>query len=479
MRRWRDHVVIIGATPFADALGEKVLSTKKKGLRCVQLCDVDSIRSFQGRLVRLPFDGLPSDDIEESGAVKARKIVIALEDDGQAIDFAFETRRRCPSADLVVRLRDARLARCLHALPTGRKLRVFSEAESAASEIIRRHPPYLVAQDLGRDRIHLMLAGDPEWIEAIMVETIVSACTLKYGKPAFTLFTSNPDDVRRALAARYPELGVVAETAFADMAGGPHALLAADWPERLLPAGPVTGVYCAFADGGYRALAAAIALRDQAADLDGFTAPVFVRLSRGGALDRPPPGSRLASGALVSFGGLNDVARAAGLLSPVARQAERVWHACYRQMNPSGGAADRPWEDLDEEYRMANRRAVAHINAKLFEAGFDIRPWLAREDYWRELPSLAPGESLFRNDLELARLAAQEHESWSADRRLQGWRHGPTRDDARRIHPDLKPFGELDEKTRSFDYGFIRRLDQLLRREAGGLARPVDSDARK
>ena len=55
----------------------------------------------------------------------------------------------------------------------------------------------------------------------------------------------------------------------------------------------------------------------------------------------------------------------------------------------------------------------------------------------------------------LLRLARIEHDRWMIDRRLDGWRPGAPRDDARRVHPLLIPYEDLrkqpDELKKDID----------------------------
>ena len=129
---------------------------------------------------------------------------------------------------------------------------------------------------------------------------------------------------------------------------------------------------------------------------------------------------------------------------------------------------------MKEQYRISNRRAVAHTYAKLYDAGFDLQSWLAGANTWDELPALAMGEKLYRNDAELMRLAELEHERWNADRRMSGWRsprENEGHDPERRIHQHLRPFSELSAETQTYDIDLIKHLDKVLPRHRNGLRR--------
>lgn len=97
-------------------------------------------------------------------------------------------------------------------------------------------------------------------------------------------------------------------------------------------------------------------------------------------------------------------------------------------------AANRPaqtqWENLAEHYISVNRNAADHALIKLWV--FDWRPVQRGRG---QIPVIAPGDI---ND----QCAAIEHRRWCADQILAGWRFDG-RDDAKRQHPDLKPYADF------------------------------------
>jgi len=48
-------------------------------------------------------------------------------------------------------------------------------------------------------------------------------------------------------------------------------------------------------------------------------------------------------------------------------------------------------------------------------------------------------------------LAENTHEIWAEQRLQEGWCFGPTRDDARKLHPCLVPYNELPESEKEYD----------------------------
>jgi hypothetical protein len=59
-------------------------------------------------------------------------------------------------------------------------------------------------------------------------------------------------------------------------------------------------------------------------------------------------------------------------------------------------------------------------------------------------------------------LSQREHDRWVQFKANQGWRCGPERDHAALIHPDMKPWSELDEPTRDKDRDAVRLIPALV-----------------
>ena len=48
-------------------------------------------------------------------------------------------------------------------------------------------------------------------------------------------------------------------------------------------------------------------------------------------------------------------------------------------------------------------------------------------------------------------LARNAHDIWARQRMADGWRYGPSRDDAQRRHPCLVPYEKLPESEKQYD----------------------------
>lgn len=62
----------------------------------------------------------------------------------------------------------------------------------------------------------------------------------------------------------------------------------------------------------------------------------------------------------------------------------------------------------------------------------------------------------------LERLARAAHEVFCAGKLRDGWRYGPTRDNARKVHPLLKDYAELEETHKEANRATVRGIPEKL-----------------
>ena len=466
----RKHLVVIGDGDYASHLAWYAASN---GVRTTQLKG-DAAVSKTDHLIVLPFERASPHLFQTSAIRHARRLILAPGDDATAIDLALKAERQLTRASIAVRLSDLWLARSLHTLPGAERLRAFTDDQAGAREIVRRHLPFLAADQFGQTKIHSLLIGDHDPLEALMVEIILSACTLTFGRPSFSFVCPDPEGFLARLHDRFPEIEQAADiTASKAVISGHGPWEAPD--NAITDPASVSGVYVCLSDDA-QSLATGLQIRERLLRDEAFQAPIFVRLSQQEGLERPTAGSLLTKGQLIPFGGHSDIARATGVLTVHGEDAEKAWHQAYLKFAPGDAAASLSWDQLSEEYRNSNQRAVAHIYAKLYEAGFDLRAWLAKHDPWIVLPELARGETVCDTPERRDRLARLEHERWIADRRMSGWRGGPQRDNLRKVHDNFVPFDALTPEVQSYDVKFVDLLDRILKHSRTGMRRSVSSD---
>lgn len=162
-----------------------------------------------------------------------------------------------------------------------------------------------------------------------------------------------------------------------------------------------------------------------------------------------------------TFGAVQDVWADGDLLQDAGDRLARAIHERY--LADYGAAANseagKPWAELGEQYRNANRAQADHIATKLRLAGCSIGPL---HDASVEFTPAA-----------LEHLAEIEHRRWMAERLAAGWRLGP-RSDRRRTHPNILPYAELDEGSKAKDRSAVQEMSGHL----GALGQGIRRDKR-
>ena len=110
----------------------------------------------------------------------------------------------------------------------------------------------------------------------------------------------------------------------------------------------------------------------------------------------------------------------------------------------------RPWDELPEDSKNANRAQVADIPHKLRQLGYKLST----------LHGINPNSLSIPEDV-LEELSIREHARWAGERERQGWTYAPVRDNARKHHPLLVPWEELNEIEREKDRVVVRNATKL------------------
>ena len=466
-RSWRNHVVIFGQNPFSDRIAIKL---KHHKIKCVQMCPDESEILKSGSLIKMPLSQSENAGITDSGELRARQILISLDNDTLSIGTAISVRKALRNSSVLCRLTDFWLAHNIQNLPGAETVRTFTDADIAAREILRRQPPFLIAKDLQQSRIHLVLIGDHDWLEALFVEASLSAYTITFGKLNFSFITENVSNFEQRLRSNYPELEAIADVFFYELnLKVPNEIQVLN---QIKAKSPITSIYCAFVNNETN-LSFAVILKNQFIASTDYKGPLFFRVTEGKILEEFNKSEHLPQNAFVGFGSHENIALATGVLNLNDRSAEQIWHEAYLKFASKDKTAAVSWPNLTEEFRKSNQRAVGHIYAKLFDVGFNLRDWLKSHNSWTHLPTLAKGEILWRDEAERTRLAELEHDRWMLDRRLSGWKHGEMRDNVSKTHDNLLAFGELSEEVKSYDYLFIDLLNKILKRSQDGMKRTL------
>ncbi|MCF8879434.1 hypothetical protein L5876_06385 [Hyphobacterium sp. SN044] len=407
----------------------------------------------------------------------ADRIVISESSEAATIETALEAARQRPGTPTFAIVRDPWLAEHVHhaiehkgeAGEQGDLLITVSEHSASARAVLHRHPAYLLAERAGHGRVHILIAGFGGLGEALVRDLLHTNLVSFLDRPMITVLDLQAPKKSKTFALRYPGLADHYDISFIECDAAAVDEAACTRLVERLERAPLTAAYVTTGEQA-PPLAVALALQEQARRQGLFEAPIFIAARDGAGLPVRPGGADFQPCELAAFGSWSEINSAGGLLDREPDQLAREVHETYLKFEAAGEASV-PWPRLKERFRNSNRRAVAHTHAKLASLGFDISPLIRNRPIATTRPVVATGETLFRNATEFMNIARLEHERWNADRLVDGWRYGPTRDDLKRTHPNLVSFDELPPDIAAYDIRLVARLADWVRTGKDGIMR--------
>ena len=340
------------------------------------------------------------------------------------------------------------------------RIRIFNESELIARRILRDHPPDLVVAQTSQ-RVHVLLVGLGSVGQSVMLQ-IARIGHYKSGiKPKVTVVDRKIKLRWKSLLNCHPALANLVsveteETHIEDV--GQQEL------ERWLQDEfPITIAYVCTKNEIANLRIARILLRE-IPKRQRLPADVVVLDPAGGCVLSEFATNGVHHGRLRLFSLVKSDSRterlnnAGGLLSEIDDKFARLLHEEYcaeddrsRAHDPrrQRALANRPWGELDETIRDANRHVTDHFEVKLRAVGCRLAP-----------QSEGAPAKLTAEEMEL--LARMDHDRWQADRSLAGWTFGAIRNNDLKQHPNMVPYEELSDELKQLDRDSIVKLRSIL-----------------
>lgn len=463
--RARKHTVICGGETTGSLLVAERLAAGER----VVLIDNEPQRDWTelrdlGALVVVG-DAMNGGTLTRAGARRADRVVIVVGDDATNLQVAAAAGQLChdpkraPPLVIDVHCADPRLFELLEPVPrsgphggaTGIEYRRFDPLFDGARALLAEYPLDRAPISAESQRVvQLVLLGYSRESECLLLQTARLGHYANALRPKVRVAAPDAAGIEQRLRFRFPQIDHVLDLEFvaAELNHDNTRIRVTRW---LSDTNSLSTVVISPPDED-DSLPIALGF-SMAAATDAV--PVFVRLRHRQDLAHllaersSVPGAYRPFGELTREGIANLVIQAGQDRQARAIHDDYVRRRVERGDKPADYPAMRPWEQLSEAYREANRHQADHIPVKLRAVGCvsaavnDPRP----PAVW--------------SDAEVELLSAMEHARWNANRWLEGWQLGP-RNDARKTHPKLVPWAELDEPTRQYDRDAVRQIPELL-----------------
>ena len=136
----------------------------------------------------------------------------------------------------------------------------------------------------------------------------------------------------------------------------------------------------------------------------------------------------------------------------VLESMAREFHARYVAANTKGLPDKmKPWPELKETFKKANREQAAYAMRILESAGFGLRS--------SNNPMIFDARKFSHEEIE--HMAEMEHGRWNMERLRDGWRCG-ARNDEKKSHDCLVPWSALPEGIRQYDRAAVLAFPRIL-----------------
>ena len=126
---------------------------------------------------------------------------------------------------------------------------------------------------------------------------------------------------------------------------------------------------------------------------------------------------------------------------------------------------NKPYAKLAEIDKEDNRAAARRIPEVMALVGLGLRQ--GKDGAPAAVPTSEVKAQLEQN---IERLAEAEHDGWMEHRSRNGWRRAETRDDAKKLHPDMLPYAKLPECEKGKDRNITRHYPDFDPGPATGTA---------
>lgn len=391
-------------------------------------------------------------------AAKAKHIIVAGDDDidnlnlGQALkSYIPATQNQLIDQTIHVITENADLETLVtpntrQKTPKGElRIDLISQQEMTARMFVRQHRLFEAALAANQDRLNLIFFRFGSYSKEIMWQALMANVHSKLELPVITIVHSDKKRVEAALRHDVPELDLVGTFKFKT----PAELTFSDINPKL-----TTAIFVERRDD-QESLAEALELRRRAIDIPEWAAPIFFLSKEHSGFGGSGSGD---TAPVYGFGQVDAMCRVPHVTGGYDEFAEMI-HEAYAagEYNDEPDGPNAPWARLGESYRHANRRAAAHVPAKLGSVGIRL---------------LSPGEpfpvinegTLTHPAERLEELSKLEHDAWNLERRLNGWQFGNERSDRLRTNPSLVEYDELEDNVKQYDRDHISVIEKALKK---------------
>ncbi len=441
-RRSRGHTVVFGLGGTGSRLVAALAGAGRRVVGVERDPGADGVQAAKALDIPVLIG-----DVTDAAVVAAARLdraaqaVVVCGADATNVELTVALRRQRraggrPPLRCAVHLTDAELC----ALLRGAELRdagtarveFFNLHERAAHTWIAEHPPF----GDGTRPPHLVVLGLGQLGRGLVVAAAQHWSASGDGPLRLTLVDRVADGRWHALCLQHPALADACATTTLDFDIESPSESSVGAFHAAIGGGSVTAVAVTFEDESLALSTGMLVHQTLPGPVAGAPVPVVVRTrsDAGVGVLLAPTGAdaEVPFPGLVVFPFLDRACTLDVVDGGIREQLARSIHEDYLARTTGTSAFRRRWEDLSDEDRELSRSGADGVIHGLAAIGCELVPLR----HWG-----APATTF--TDAEVETLARFEHERWRVERVAAGWRHGPQRDDHRKLNPLLMPWDEL------------------------------------
>jgi hypothetical protein len=458
----RRHTIVIGETALANRITGLL---RKKGHYTIQVFSNAPIGASKLSANQIVGNSI-NDLVNEAGLKRAKTIIIDAGNDATTLSIGRSVRSALAAKGhnlerFVLRIADPLLADATaqEMLPQDasappRPL-LFDENQIMAQSQLWTLPLFQVASALHQQRVHALILGFGDLGEKLFDQVMLTSMAGKLETPMVTVIDRDAASAESRFRSRRPGVLKTLDIAFVELDVGfdplddgeaPHGL------QQILDRANIAPYTCTFValPSDSETLQATDLLQRLKQRHGHLNAPIiFAQRSSPESFQQTAqtPWSEANPSDGVLPMALTDTDLCECLMAPEARNTlARLLHETYRKGSNAEGAAVVAWEYLPETYRRATLRAADHLPAKLWTLGVKYKSLANRSIKLSSEEASRLQRMLASEDAPVGELARIEHERWAIERKLDGWRFGPKRDNRTLVHNLLVPWEELQKQ---------------------------------
>ena len=432
-------------------------------------------------------DATKPEILHKAAIHRAKHLIAICGHDGTNVEIAAAaenllSRRPGTRLDIYVHIVDLELRAMLRRHKTMNsphscvRVNVFNVFENAARLLFRDnfldHPDPITTEHDPR-HAHLVVIGFGPVGESLVLQAVRLAHFPNEKKLCVTVVDKEAERRRRRLLTRYENLEQLCNITFIESEAEDPQLLRniGEWCSD--PKSIVTLVVC-FDDDSHSFSYGLNLLKQLLSKQRPTPIRIFVRIeSQAGLATLIPPSKDDATGQdrICAFAQLEQTCSAGVVVDEKLNASAKKIHEKFSQQRitydhrSKDDASVQSWDVLDPDLKESNCHQYDHLRPKLRAMGCDIAPATKRPSGITDevVDEIAQDEKL--------KLARMEHRRWMTERFLAGWKYGEVKSIRERTNPYLKPWGQLTDDVKAYDFDAVGLILQLVEWEGKEIRR--------